>query len=1145
MAIPAVSLDDKYAAVNGRIYLTGVQALVRLVLEQRRRDDAAGINSAGFVSGYRGSPLAGLDRELWGASDQLERLNIRFQPAINEEMAATAVLGTQQVNLYPGARHDGVFALWYGKGPGLDRAGDALKHANSIGTAPKGGVLVVVGDDHGAISSSLAHQGEPTMASWGMPVLHPANVSDIIELGLLGLAMSRFAGCCVGLKVTSEVLETSAAIDVDASSPFVATPTDFTLPPDGLHIRWPDQQLAQEERLHRRRLPAAQAFARANRVDRVVVDGPNARYGVIGVGKAYADLHQALADLGLDDAAAARLGLRLYKVGMPWPLEPEGACAFAKGLREILVVEEKRGLVEEQLKQLLYDLPDSERPRIVGKVSETSGALLPATGELNPAMIARALATRLRHPELEERYWERLTALDRERRADQSPAPAPRLPHFCPGCPHSQSTRLPAGSRAHAGTGCHLMVALADPRTTGFLQMGGEGANWIGQAPFTATPHVFQNLGDGTYVHSGSLAIRQAVAANVNITYKILFNDAVAMTGGQPFEIGLTVPGLSQQLHHEGVRRIAVVADDPAKYPAGTAFAPGTTLHPRAELERVQAGLAAWPGVSVLIYDQACATEARRRRKRQGSAPPLRVMIDPEVCEGCGDCVERSGCAAVVPLMTPDGMRRAIDQSACAQDLACLDGFCPALVTVAGATPRTVATGALAALPPMPPAPIPALERPYGIVIAGVGGRGVVTAAALLGMAARLDGRGVQVLDMPGLAQKGGGVQSHVRIAPRPADLHAPRIGPGDADLLVASDPLTAAAPATLSKLKAGGCVVADADAPPNAASGPVPAAASDLIACLRAAAPGDRLAVTPAAHIAEQVTGDSVTANLVLIGHAFQCGRIPLSAEAIDAAIVLNGIAVEANRRAFLVGRHLAADETGTLKRLGLATDLPEPESLEALIERNARHLAAYQDAKLAERYRAFVVRVRTAERERVGAETLTQLVARDYARLLAPKDEYEVARLYLEGGFRERLAARFAGRPKTYLHLAPPYLAARDPVSGRPMKRRFGPWIFPALRLLAGLRRLRGTVFDPFARQAERRQERALVGRYEALVEELIADLDRDRYALAVEIAGLAGEIRGFGPVKAARLARVEVRWAALLPDFRNQRKEARAAA
>ena len=1144
MAIPAVSLDDKYTAANGRIYLTGVQALVRLALLQRRRDAAAGLNTAGFISGYRGSPLAGLDRELWAAREHLDRHAIRFQPAINEELAATAVLGTQQVNLYPGARPDGVFALWYGKGPGLDRAGDALKHANSIGTAPKGGVLVVVGDDHGAISSSLAHQGEPTMAAWGMPVLHPASVSDIPELGLFGLALSRYAGCCVGLKLTSEVLETSAAIDVDAPGPQIAIPADFAPPPDGLHIRWPDPQLAQEERLYRRRLPAAQAFARANRIDRVVVDGPNARYGVVGVGKAYADLRQALADLGLDDAAAARLGLRLYKVGMPWPLEPEGARAFARGLREILVVEEKRGLVEEQLKQLLYDLPDSERPRVVGKLSETGGVLLPATGELNPAMIARALATRLRHPELEERYWERLTALDRERRADQSPAP--RLPHFCPGCPHSQSTRIPAGSRAHAGTGCHLMVALADPRTTGFLQMGGEGVNWIGQAPFTDTPHIFQNLGDGTYVHSGSMAIRQAVAAGANITYKILFNDAVAMTGGQPFEVGLTVPNLSQQLHHEGVRRIAVVADDPGKYPAGTVFAPGTSLHPRDELERVQAELATWPGVSALIYDQACATEARRRRKRNGEKPRQRVMIDPDVCEGCGDCVERSGCAAVVPLATPEGVKRAIDQSACAQDLSCLAGFCPALVTVAGAAPRTVAAHALAALPPLPPAPVAALERPYGIVIAGVGGRGVVTAAALLGMAARLDGRGVQVLDMPGLAQKGGGVQSHIRIAPRPADLHAPRIGPGDADLLVAADPLTAAAPATLSKLKSGGNIVADADAPPTGAAGPAPAvSAGDLIACLRAAAPGERLAVTPAARIAERVTGDSVTANLVLIGYAWQRGRIPLSAEAIDAAIALNGVAVEANRRAFLVGRHLAADETGTLERLGLKTGAPEPESLDALIERNARRLAGYQDAELAERHRAFVARVRAAEGERASSDALTRAVARHHARLLAPKDEYEVARLYTTGRFGERLAARFGDRPKVYLHLAPSFLAPRDPVSGQPLKRRFGPWIFPALRLLAGLRRLRGTPFDPFALQAERRQERALAGRYEALVEELLARLDRDNHARAVEIADLAHEVRGFGPVKAARLARVEARWAALLTDFRNQRKEARAAA
>ena len=1139
------SLDDKYTRRSGRVFLTGTQALVRLPLMQRWRDEAAGLNTAGLVTGYRGSPLGDVDRALWAASEHLERNHVRFQPAVNEELAATAVIGAQQLDMYPGAKFDGVFAMWYGKGPGSDRAGDALKHLNSIGTARHGGALVVVGDDHGAVSSSLAHQCEQAMASWLMPLINPATVQDYLDLGLLGFAMSRYSGCAIGFKAISETVGSSGSVDIDPARLNIVIPDDVTPPLDGTHPRWPDFQLPQEERLHRYKLPMALAFARANRLDRVTLDAPDARIGIAAPGKAYLDLRQALDDLGIDDGRARAMGLRLYKIGLAWPLETEGALAFADGLDEIIVVEEKRAFIEGQLKEALYHLPAGRRPRIVGKTDERGAGLLPSTGQLSPAIIARMLAARLPLGETEARARAHLAFLDDKALAAEQPPAAMRTPYFCSGCPHNTSTRIPDGSRAFAGTGCHLMAGFMDRDTSSFLHMGAEGANWVGQAPFTDTPHVFQNLGDGTFVHSGCLAIRQAVASDVTITYKILYNDAVAMTGGQPFEGGMTVPDMTRMVHHEGVKRIAVVADDLGKYPPGLDFAPGTTFHERGELDQVQRELRDWPGVSVLVYDQTCAAELRRRRKRgREPEPTRRVFINHHVCEGCGDCSVQSNCLSVVPRETWLGTKRAIDQSSCNKDFSCLDGFCPAFVTLEGAEIHK-RTGSDAKPPevPAPPA-LATLDRPYGILITGIGGTGVVTTGQLIAVAAHLDGKGVSTLDFAGLAQKGGGVACHIRITDDPAETHPARLPVGGADLLLGGDMVLSAAPESLIAVRkhrtravVNGNVAATAR---NVLDTDFAIDTGALGAVIESAVGEGGVRFVEATRIAEEVTGDSVTANAFLLGYALQCGWVPVSLEAILRAIELNGVAVENNLRAFGWGRLAAHDGQALAAAIGNphAEPTAEAETIDSLIAKHAAFLVGYQDAAYAARYQALVATVREAER-RLGEETaLTEAVTRSYFRLLAYKDEYEVARLYTESAFRNELRARFDGDFTVRHHLAPPLVARRDPTTGHLAKREFGPWMWTAMKWLARLRRLRGTRLDVFGYTAERREERTLIVEYEATVVDILAGLGSDTLDRAVEIAELAQRIRGFGHVKQRNIAAVREQQARLMPAYREAR-------
>jgi len=1142
MDLARVSLEDKYRAVAGPIFLTGIQALVRLPIVQQLRDRRAGLHTAGFVSGYRGSPLGGLDQQLWRARAHLERHGVRFQPGLNEDLAATAVAGTQQLAALPGARYDGVYALWYGKAPGVDRSGDALRHGNAAGSARHGGVLLVAGDDHACKSSTLPSQSEHAFVDWGIPVLNPSGVQEVLDFGLVGWALSRYSGCYVGMIALADTMDSSATVSADLDRLTLQLPGDFTLPPEGVNFRVGLSPLEQEELLHRHRLYAALAFARANGLDRTVIESPRARLGIISVGKAYLDVRQALHDLGIDDRRAAELGIRLYKVGMPWPLDRLGVRRFARGLEEILVVEEKRALIENQVKEQLYHDSDA-RPRVVGKFDEHGAWLLPSTGDLSPGQIARAIAERLRPDQRDGRVRARLEAIEASERALAAAGPGKtRTPFFCSGCPHNVSTRLPEGSHGMAGIGCHYMVRWMDRHTDLFSQMGAEGVHWIGQAPFTSEPHVFANLGDGTYFHSGILAIRAAVAAGVNITYKILYNDAVAMTGGQKLDGSLDVARLSRQLAAEGVRRIAVVGD--TAEPEGD-FAPGTSFHRRKELDALQRELRATPGCTALIYDQTCAAELRRRRKR-GLAPDpaLRVFIHDGVCEGCGDCSERSNCASVEPIETEFGRKRAINQSSCNKDFSCLEGLCPAFVTLRGAELRRGARAdgselerAVGELPLPPARP---LDEPWNVIVTGVGGTGVVTIGALLGMAAHLEGKGSRVLDMTGLAQKGGAVISHVRIGAQPDAIHTPRIPTGSADLLLACDLIVAAGRDAVTKLGAGRThSVVNTHLAPTAEfvlDNEVRYEPSEFLALLHEASRSmDRVDATS---LATALLGDAIAANLFLLGYAFQRGLVPLGLEALERAIALNGVAVEANRQAFAWGRLAASDparveaiaeRSAPHRRERLSRNLAE------LVERRSRHLVAYQGAALAERYRALVEQVRAAEACVLpGSQALASAVARSYHRLLAYKDEYEVARLYTDGSFRRQLEAQFEGEFRVELQLAPPLFARRDPLTGRPRKRAYGPWIFPVLRLLARCKGLRGSPFDPFGYTRERRMERALIREYEASVRVLLAGLSQQNHELALRIAALPEQIRGFAEVKQRNRERVRRAERELLDRF-----------
>ncbi len=1139
--------------------MTGTQALVRLLLAQKQRDEAAGLNTAGFVSGYRGSPLGAVDQELWKARKYLDSHHIKFNPGLNEELAATSVWGSQMVGLDSNATVDGVFALWYGKGPGVDRSGDVFKHGNIAGAAGHGGVLVVAGDDHTCKSSSLPHQSEHAFIAAMMPVLNPSGVREFMEFGLHGWAMSRYSGCWVGFKAITDTIETSSSFDMDCAAVDIRIPDTYPIPADGFSIRWPDAPLEQENRLQRERLYALLEYVRLNKLNRQPWLVPQAKLGIVTTGKSYLDTREALAMMGVDEAEAQRLGIRLLKIGMSWPLEPDCIRTFAQGLDEILVVEEKRQIIEYQLKEQLYNAPAQSRPRVVGKYDETGewvkvphdGILLSPNGELTPASIAEVIAMRLSRVLGEEALTDAVRAFRKPAPSAAPcgllPAEAPvmpaRIPYFCSGCPHNTSTKVPEGSRAVAGIGCHFMAMWMDRQTETFTQMGGEGVTWIGQAPFTKTPHIFANLGDGTYMHSGSLAIRAAVAAGVNITYKILYNDAVAMTGGQPVEGAPSVQQIIQQVAAEGVRAVHLVSDEPHLFSAGE-LPSGTRILHRDQMDALQRELRDQQGVTVIVYAQTCAAEKRRRRKRKELVdPPKRVVINEEVCEGCGDCGVQSNCVSILPYETPLGRKRTIDQSSCNKDFSCVKGFCPSFVTVEGGQLRKPARKQASAPTGLPTPALPALNAPINIVVTGVGGTGVVTIGALMGMAAHIEGKGVLVLDMAGLAQKGGAVMSHVRIAARPEGLHAARVANGQADVLLGCDLMVAAgkdAGLTLNASRTHAVLNTDVATTGSFTRNPDWQISPEAMVQHVRNSVQEAVSVD-ATSLATALMGDAVATNMFILGYAWQKGWIPLEEASLMRAIELNGAAVAMNQTAFAWGRQAAVNlrlvrEAAGLDKGGAVIMMPErTKSLQDLLSDRTKRLAAYQNAAYATRYQDFVREIEAIEQERTGGDRVTREVAVSLYKLMAYKDEYEVARLYIETGFFDRLKKQFEGDYRLRFHLAPPLLARKD-AQGHLIKRPYGQWIVGAYRWLARAKVLRGTALDPFGYTVERRAERAAIGEFQALMRRIVGELDQDkaRLPLALELARLPQSARGYGHVKERNLATARQREAELLADW-----------
>ena len=1122
-------LIDRYRRESGRVLLTGTQALVRIPLMQRTADIAAGLNTAGFISGYRGSPLGMLDQELWRARRFLEESNIEFLPAVNEDLAATAILGSQQVETDPGKTVDGVFGIWYGKGPGVDRAGDALKHGNAYGSSPTGGVLVVAGDDHGCISSSMPHQSDVAFLTFMMPHLNPASVAEYLDYGLYGIALSRFSGMWVGFKAITETVESAMSVELPVYRQFVI-PADYVAPASGLHYRWPDFPGPQiEERLEAKKA-ATLAFVAANPIDRKIFDVPDAKFGIVTTGKAHLDLLEALRLLGIGAEDARRIGIDVYKVGMVWPLEPVGALDFVQRKNEVLVVEEKRGIIESQFKEYFYDYPGKKPQRMVGKQDENGESLVPWIGELSPILLAPIVAARLDREFGGDRFMRRADELARQRGPEITVGGATRMPYFCSGCPHNTSTKVPEGSKALAGIGCHFMASWMQRDTDGLIQMGGEGVNWIPRSKFNGGQHVFQNLGDGTFYHSGSLAIRQAIAADTNITYKILYNDAVAMTGGQPVDGPLSVEGIAHSVHAEGVKRIAVVSDEPELFDTSN-FPAGTSISHRNELDKLQRELRDIPGVTVLIYAQTCATEKRRRRKRGKLEDPMKfVVINELVCEGCGDCSVESNCLSVVPKETPFGRKRQIDQNNCNKDYSCVNGFCPSFVTVEGDIARPQAAASYQdefelLNQQLPETEIPKIDHCYDLLVTGVGGTGVITVSALITMAAHVERKGASELDFMGFAQKFGPVLSYLRIAEQPSDINQVRIDPARADGLIGCDIVVSSSPKasityqrdhTRALINTAEMLTGDFIQERDASL-----RASDRVAAISAAIGEQNLHTIDANRLAERLMGDTIYSNVIMVGCAWQQGLIPVSLAALLRAIELNGIKIEENKQAFTWGR-IAAHNAAAIERI-LDGSSHEVETLDRMVERRRAFLKDYQDKALADRYVALVNRAREAESAVSDDNKLATAIAKSYFRLLSYKDEYEVARLHTDENFLASLRRDYGDRAKLRFHLAPPILNGKRDARGRPLKKEFGTWILPLFRLLASLKKLRGTAFDIFGYTAERRMERQLIATFEDTVEDILLHLEPNTIEQACGHIDAYLDIRGYGPVKEEAVRKV----------------------
>lgn len=1138
-----VSLEDKYVATEGIAFMTGMQALVRLPLTIHERGLRAGKRLGGYISGYRGSPVGTLDIALWAAKAHLQPRNIEFQPGVNEELAATAVWGSQQVHLLGESSFDGVFGLWYGKSPGVDRTIDVFRHANYAGTSPQGGVVAIAGDDPNAVSSTVTGCSDQDFVAVGMPTLYPASVQEMLDYGVLGIELSKYSGCWVGMKAVTDIAESSAIVDVNIDRVRTDWPKLQGSTPD-VHIRWPDNRVEQERRLYEIKLKRAKDFARFSGINQITVAPAEARVGIVSAGKPWADLRQALHDLGLSEDDLVRCGVRVLKLGMIYPLDDQQIKDFAQGLDTLLVVEEKRGLIEDQIKSILFGSVNC--PQVLGKLGRDAATLVPQYGETSPALLAKVLSRAFPELAASDQAQTRLALLKAKDEAfSNAPTLSTRTPFFCSGCPHNSSTKLPEGSIALAGIGCHWLTLFMARETVTFTQMGGEGASWLGAMAFSSRKHVFTNLGDGTYHHSGILAVRAAVYANANITFKLLYNDAVAMTGGQVIADTFTPQQIVRQLLAEGVGKLVVVSDHPEKYKvmaaASGSFPEGVTLHGRDELDALQRELRETAGVTVLLYDQTCAAEKRRRRKRGSLADPdVRVFINDAVCEGCGDCSVQSNCISVEPLETEFGRKRQINQSSCNKDIKCVDGFCPSFVTVEGATLRKAASTnsqqqvVSLALPQPERA---SLEQVHETLITGIGGTGIITIGAILAMAARLEGLSATCLDQTGIAQKNGAVLSHVRIGREALALHAPRVAMANADLVLGCDMMVAASQAALATMTpARTRVVLNTQLAPNAAFvlDPVGAQFGDdgLRAAIDASASSEHVHAFAATRLATQAFGDAIAANMIMLGYTLQSGWLPVSLQAIERAIEINGVAIKVNLAALDLGRRAALDLEDVIRSSSPTKTItfvkPNRDSLEELVQRRKAELVAYQDERYANRYEALLQQVLQAERRAIpGTQSLARTVAEQAFRLMAYKDEYEVARLFTDGRFEEKLRTQFAGEPRLTFHLAPPLLAQHDPVTGHLKKRAFGPWILPAMRFLAACKGLRGGLFDPFGKTAERRQERLLAQTYLSMIEALLPALNASNHGETLSLAKVAADIRGFGHVKKSNIAKAVTLW------------------
>ena len=1099
-----MTLDDKYRLERGRAYLTGIQALVRLPMDQMRRDHRARLNTASFISGYEGSPLGGYDLSLARVRTLLAEHQIHFVPGVNEDIAATSIFGSQIVHVLGESKYDGVLGIWYGKGPGVDRSGDILRHANLAGTGPNSAALALAGDDHVSKSSTIPHQSDLSFYNFGIPLFYPGNTQEILDYGLLAIALSRFSGSWVAMKMVTNVCDGGGTVELDPDRVSIALPGGYQKHSDARLVIPFTLQL--EHEVNYRRLEAAREFAAINHVNHVFGAGSGARIGIATAGKPYYDLMQSLRDLGIRREELDALGIRIAKFGMTFPLEPRFLAGFATGLETILVIEEKRSFLELQLREALYNA--TERPSIIGKNDEQGLVLLPATGELDPEKIASVLV-RCLPPR--DSFTERLNHV-REAATRHREKIGSRSPVFCSGCPHNRSTLLLENQVAAGGIGCHGMSASQGQSGRGYAfltHMGGEGAPWIGMAPFVHRKHIFQNVGDGTYFHSASLAMEAAIAARVNITYKILYNGAVAMTGGQQPSGALPVPALTRKLEADGVRKIVVLTDELEKY-AGLSLAANATLRDRDALPEVMRELEQVPGVTVIIYDQLCAAEKRRQRSRGKLAEPtLRIVINEAVCEGCGDCVRQSNCMSLYPVQTEFGSKTRIHQSSCNKDYSCVLGDCPSFVTVTlkpGTGLRKRTAPALPAAEVSEPQNKVAAGKGYAILAPGIGGTGVVTINALLATAAWLDGTSVITLDQTGLAQKGGAVVSSIILSDHPIEAAA-KIGYANADLLLGFDLLGAAGADNLNRAHPGRTIavintaeVPTADVVRGRAVLHGPSRAVDII---DASTCKGRNIYVDANRIAEALFASHLAANVFLLGAAYQAGLIPVSSNSLVEAIRLNAVDVERNVQAFLWGRKYHDDAAFVEALLAPPPTAQQPARL---VDRRALELERYHNRRYADEYRAFVEHVASRE------PALAEPVARYLFKLMAYKDEYEVARLLTQPEFDEQTRDMWESAESVSYHLHPPLLRAL----GLKKKLKLGPWFRPMLRVLAAMKPLRGTAFDPFGYAAMRRQERALIRWYRGLVEEILQHAAPNNLDLAIEISSLPDRIRGYEQIK-----------------------------